>query len=94
MIHSEPRTVVVTVDANGNWTYTPEEGLEPGPHTVTAMVSDATTGTTSTASVPFVLGSASESAIPISGNFEVTIALVALGALFMLTGILVPVVIR
>lgn len=93
-IYSEPRTVVVTVDANGNWTYTPEEGLEPGPHTVTAMVADSTTGQTSTATVPFVLGSASESAIPISGNFEVTLALVTLGIVFMLSGILIPVFAR
>jgi hypothetical protein len=93
-IHSEPRTVIVTVDANGNWTYTPEVGLEPGPHTVTATVSDATTGQTSTTSVPFVLGSASESAIPISGNFEVTLVLIALGAFFMLSGIVIPIVIR
>ncbi len=93
-IHSEPRTVVVTVDENGNWTYTPEEGLEPGPHTVTALVADATTGQTSTVSVPFVLGSASESAIPISGNFEVTVALVLLGVLLMFSGILIPAVIR
>jgi hypothetical protein len=93
-IHSETRTVVVTVDANGNWTYTPEEGLEPGPHTVTATVSDPNSGKTSTTSVPFVLGSASESAIPISGSFEVTLALIALGILFMASGLLMPIVIR
>lgn len=93
-IYSEPRTVVVTVDANGNWTYTPEEGLESGPHTVTAMVSDPTTGETSTTSVPFVLGSASESAIPVSGNFEVTLALIMLGVVLMLSGILIPVFTR
>jgi plastocyanin len=93
-IYSEPHTVVVNVDANGNWTYTPDEGLEPGPHTVTATVSNATTGQTSTTTVPFVLGSATESAIPISGTFETTLILIALGAFFMLSGIVMPFVIK
>lgn len=93
-IFSVPRTVVVTVDKNGNWTYTPDEGLEPGPHTVTAMVSDPATGKTSTTSVPFVLGEATGSSIPVSGSVEVTLALVAIGILFLLSGILIPVVVR
>ncbi|KKU82297.1 MAG: hypothetical protein UY10_C0037G0004 [Microgenomates group bacterium GW2011_GWA2_47_8] len=93
-IYSEPRTVVVTVDANGNWTYTPEEGLESGPHTVTAMVSDPATDETSTTSVPFVINSDTENGIPVSGNFDVTIILVALGTLFMLSGVIIPLVVR
>ena len=93
-IYSAPRTVTVTVDANGNWTYTPQIGLEPGPHTVTAMVADAATGLTSTASVPFVLGAASESAVPVSGNVEVTLTLVALGFLLLITGMVIPLFIR
>lgn len=93
-IYSEPRTVVVTADANGNWTYTPIEGLEPGPHTVTAMASDPNTGQTSTASVPFVLGVASESAIPVSGNREVTIILIAIGVILLSAGLTIPLFIR
>lgn len=93
-IYSEPRTVVVTVDENGNWTYTPEVGLEPGPHTVTAMVSDPITGQTSTASVPFVLGDTTETELPVSGNIEITFALITLGILFMFSGILIPVFIH
>lgn len=85
-IYSEPRTVIVTVDENGNWTYTPEDGLEPGPHTVTAMVSDQTTGETSTTSVPFVLGEASESGIPVSGSIEVTLMLVGIALVFIISG--------
>lgn len=96
-IYSTPRTVIVTVDANGNWTYTPEEGLEPGPHTVVAMASDATTGQTQTATVPFVVAagdSATESAMPVAGNTETTILLVFMGAIFLLSGLLAPVVLR
>lgn len=93
-IYSEPTTVVLTVDENGNWSYTPEEPLEDGPHTVTAMVSDPTTGETSTTSVPFVLGDASESGIPVSGSVEVTLTLIAIGVLFMLSGIVIPIIIR
>lgn len=94
-IHSTPRTVIVTVDANGNWTYTPEEGLEPGPHTVVAMAADPVTGQTQSVSVPFVLGTASESgSIPVSGSIHTTLIVAALGILFLLSGILIPVVLR
>ena len=85
-IYSEPRTVIITVDENGNWTYTPQEDLEPGPHTVTAMVSDPTTGQTSTTSVPFVLGTATESGIPISGSIELTLTLVGVALAFIISG--------
>lgn len=96
-IYSEPQTVIVTVDANGNWTYTPQAGLENGPHTVTALATDPTTGLTQTATVPFVISdsqSASESAMPVSGNTSTTFLLLASSILLFFIGAFVPYIIR
>lgn len=92
-IYSAPRTVVVTVDENGNWTYTPTEGLEAGPHTVVALASDPTTGETQTTTIPFSVD-ASGSGMPVSGSVNTTILLIVLGTLLFLTGALVPVFIQ
>ncbi len=92
-IYSEPKTVVVTVDENGNWTYTPDEALEPGPHTVVAVASDPTTGETQTTTVPFVVD-ASGSGIPVSGSVDMTIMLIVVGVIFLLSGALIPVFIK
>ncbi len=92
-IYSEPQTVVVTVDENGNWTYTPTEGLESGPHTVVALASDPTTGETQTTTVPFIVD-ASGSGMPVSGDVNITILLIVAGLALFLTGALVPVFIQ
>jgi plastocyanin len=96
-IHSEPRTVVVTVDANGNWVYTPETPLEEGPHTITALVTDPQTGQTQTSTATFVVASAgtggsdtTASAIPVSGSVHTTIALITLGLLLLTSGVFMP----
>ncbi len=96
-IYSTPQTVVVTADGNGNWSYTPATELEPGPHSIVATSQNPTTGTTQTTNTSFVVAaagesSASESAIPIAGNINLTLILVSLGILLFTTGILVPVV--
>jgi len=46
VIHSTPRTVTVTADANGRWSYTIKD-LPAGTHHVTATVTDPTTKLTS-----------------------------------------------
>ncbi len=97
-IYSTPQTVVVTADANGNWTYTPVTSLEPGPHSVVATATDAT-GTTQTTTTSFVVAGAgsagaTESAQPIAGTMEVTYILLAIAFLLLASGVIVPVVIR
>ncbi len=101
VIHSTPQTVVVTADADGNWTYTPTTPLDNGPHDVTASVLDAA-GTTQTASTSFVVaagtgqggGVSSETAMPVSGSVGSTIVLISLGLVLLAAGALIPVFIR
>lgn len=41
-VHSDQQfNDTVTTDSNGNWSYTPPEGLDPGSHTVTVTYTDA-----------------------------------------------------
>jgi large repetitive protein len=102
VIHSDPVTDTVTVDANGNWVYTPKTALSPGTHTVEAMYTDPTTGQTQTRTITFVVaasgGTTEEvstgSAIPVSGTVETTILIISLGALLFTTGALLPLFIR
>lgn len=96
VIHSTPQTVVVTTDADGNWTYTPTTPLDPGPHDVTVSVEDAA-GTTQTASNSFVVagdGTSTETATPVSGNVESTILLIGIGVILLATGALIPIFVR
>lgn len=96
-IYSEPRTVVVTVDANGNWTYTPQENLDNGPHTVVALAADPSTGQTQTTTVPFVINGAdstTESAIPVTGNTNTTLILIAGSIILFIVGTFVPFVLH
>ncbi len=98
VIHSTEQTVVVTADANGNWSYTPTNELEPGPHNVVASILTAT-GTTQASSSAFIVAGAgeagaSQSGIPISGNAETTILVIGLGLLFILSGVLVPIFVQ
>lgn len=92
-IYSTPRTVTVTADSSGNWSYTPDTPLESGPHNVVASVTDQS-GQTQTATTAFVVassenvgGGATESAIPVSGTVETTLLLILLGCVFVTTGI-------
>ncbi len=92
VIRSNAITVTVTADANGNWTYTPATPLESGPHNVLASVLTAA-GTTQTANTSFVVvgaglggGSASDAAVPVSGNVETTILLLVIGVLLIGSG--------
>lgn len=97
-IYSDPQTVVVTADANGNWVYTPQEPLADGPHNVVATAQNPSTGAAQTATTTFVVasgqGSASESAVPIAGSSTPTILLILLGTLLLTSGIMVPIFVR
>ncbi len=84
-IYSTPRTVTVTADSNGNWSYTPDTALESGPHNVVASVTDQS-GQTQTATTAFVV--AAESAIPVSGTVETTLLLLLLGSACIGIGLL------
>ncbi len=93
-IYSTPQTVVVTADANGNWSYTPQTPLAPGPHNVVAAAQNPTSGQTETTTTNFVVASgqdATQSAIPVSGNTAATLLLIASGILLVAMGILIPV---
>lgn len=94
-VYSDPITVTVTADENGNWTYTMAEPLASGPHTIVVAAQDPATGQSHTATLAFVVATggengASGSAIPVSGAAENTIVLLSLGLLFILAGSLVP----
>lgn len=100
-IYSTPQTVVITADANGNWSYTPNSPLEPGEHSVVASITDETTGKTYTATTAFVVGAGDDIAgdtetevLPTSGAVENTILILGLGILLILSSIVVPTVIR
>lgn len=80
-IYSTPITVVVTADANGNWVYTPQTSLDPGPHTIVATAGDGSDTTTET----FVV--ATDSGVPVSGSSEPTIALITLALLLIGVGL-------
>ncbi len=94
-IYSDPITVTVEADANGNWEYTLEEPLESGPHTIVVAAQDPGTGESHTATLAFVVASgndngASGSAVPVSGAVENTLFLLGIGMLFMVAGALLP----
>lgn len=87
VIYSDPITVIVTSDANGNWVYTPTTTLASGPHrlTVTAIALDGNTETTSSAftvSGMNAVGGNGEP-MPASGNPLYTLVLLLIGAVFL-----------
>lgn len=88
-IYSDPITATVTADANGNWSYTPTTPLSDGPHNVVASVLVA--GQTQSATSSFVVaaggGSSTQSATPIAGSVENTLALVLLGGTLFALGL-------
>jgi len=108
-IQSTPQTVVVTADANGNWTYTPTTPLEEGQHTISALTTDPATGASQTSTTSFVVAAggdttaepssgsavaASGSAVPETGTVETTFILITIGVLIFLGGALLPVFTR
>ena len=96
-IYSTPVTVTVTADANGNWIYTPTTPLDAGPHSVVVSAPNPGSGTPVTATSAFVVaggGTATESAVPVSGTVETTFLLLAIGLVLTAAGALVPVFVR
>jgi len=102
-IYSEPTTVVVTTDANGNWSYTPSSPLAAGSHTVVALATNPQTGATSTQTTTFIVASGEEgtspnqsstSSIPASGNPIFTVFLITIALLFITAGTVIPTIIR
>lgn len=100
-IYSEPQTVVITADSSGNWSYTPNSPLEAGEHSVVASITDETTGKTYTATTNFVVGAGGEAVadttdevLPTSGAVENTILILSLGVLLIISGIVIPNVLR
>lgn len=92
VIHSSSaQTAVVTADAMGNWTYTPTTPLETGPHDITVSIQNES-GVTQTASDSFIVagagsgGTTETSVMPVSGNIETTIVLIAAGIVLFLSG--------
>jgi len=107
-IHSTPQTVVVTADANGNWTYTPPSPLDVGQHSVTALTTNPTSGTSQTTTASFIVASGNDttepssdsavaatgSAVPETGTVETTIILLIIGGIIFLSGALLPIFTR
>lgn len=96
VIHSaEEITATVIADSNGDWTYTIDQPLSSGPHTVIVAVSDPQTNQTSTATIAFVVADGTENgaageATPVAGTYETTILFLILGGLFIAFGTIIP----
>ena len=94
-VYSDPITVTVTADANGNWSYQLPQALAQGPHTIVVAAQDPQSGQTKTATLAFVVASGSQngasgSAMPVTGAVENTLFLLGLGALFIVVGMILP----
>lgn len=102
IIHSDTaQTATVTVDANGNWVYTPTTPLESGDHTVEVMTTNPNTGATQTDTTQFVVASGNTtaesstgSAIPVSGTTSMTLIALSIGLLFLVSGIALPLLLQ
>lgn len=92
VIYSEPQTVVVIADSNGNWSYTPDTSLADGPHNIVVSASDSN-GTTQTATTSFVIASgatsALQSAIPIAGTVSTTYIVLIAGLVALGSGLII-----
>ncbi|MEK7577305.1 MAG: Ig-like domain-containing protein [Patescibacteria group bacterium] len=96
-IYSEPQTVTVVTDANGNWSYAVPAPLAAGPHTIVIAALDPTTNQTKTATLAFVVSDglengASGSAMPVSGVIEQTLLLLFIGVTFIIAGAILPMI--
>lgn len=80
-IYSEPQTITVTADANGNWTTKPQTALPNGSH---RMVVNATvaSGQTSSTTIDFTVG------VPTTASFTPTLLLIASGILLLCVGLI------
>lgn len=93
-VYSTPQTMTVTADADGNWSITPTNPLETGPHNVVASVTNQNSQTI-TAETTFVVASTnaiggSANTIPISGTVEVTLLLIFMGIVMLYIGVWRP----
>lgn len=79
---TDPITGIVTVDASGNWSYTPSSPLADGSHTINVTQQDLG-GSTQTTSSTFTVQTG---AVPVSGNATVTLWLLAAGVFTLLLG--------
>lgn len=90
VIHSDPITAVVTVNAHGNWQYTPDTPLADGSHVLTATI-QSPSGTTTTRSEEFTVASSGVGGagddMPVSGSVLQTILLVGIGLFFIGIGV-------
>lgn len=97
VIYSEPQTVVVIADSNGNWSYTPGTSLADGPHNIVVSAPDSN-GITQTATTSFVIASGGESssqnAIPIAGTISTTYILLTAGLVLLGSGLIIPNIIK
>lgn len=94
-IYSDPITVTVLADANGNWSYSVPNPLGSGPHTIVVAALDPITNQTNTATLAFVISDGTEngasgSAMPVSGTVENTLILFMIGIFFIFIGTLIP----
>jgi len=93
VIHSDPITVVVTADANGNWVYTPTQPLTEGTHTI-VVTSQNPDGTATSSSSEFtVSGSANgalvNDAMPTSGTTSYTLLLITIAFMIFVGGVVI-----
>lgn len=98
-IYSDPITVTVLADANGNWSYSVPTPLGSGPHTIVVAALDPTTNQTNTATLAFVISDGTEngasgSAMPVSGAVENTGILLLIGIFFIFIGTMIPTFIK
>lgn len=98
---SQQITATVTTDANGNWSYTVSEALEPGDHSIVIAAQNPDTGDTETATIAFAVAGSDPleddlvgDDMPVSGTVESTFILLGLGFLLLVSGSVLPVIYR
>jgi len=87
IIESEPIRAKVTVKADGTWSFTPNQALLPGEHTVTIAQAGQTKSQTFSVLGTSTAKPATQSAVPVSGAFENTILLLGGGVVLSLIGV-------
>lgn len=100
---SQQITATVVADEDGNWSYTVDEALESGDHTIIVAAQNPDTGETNTATIAFAVSDGSPEndetdlagdEMPVSGTVETTLLMLGLGVLLLLSGSLVPLLFR
>lgn len=82
-IYSNPVTGVITVDANGNFEFTPDSPLADASHNIT-LTEEAADGTSRTLASDFIVQAAP---IPATGAVETTAVLLGIGTLLLFLGL-------